>query len=1034
MSKVEEILLHLTVIVVALFANKYVTYEFSVPKYAILTAFTLLISVMLIYRLYKEKQMKLYISMANILWFFFSFASLLSTIAVYRQNRFYFRYSIDIAIYIVLTAFIGLYVSNRFKDKESITRLLLTFIGTGVIVAIDALLNFYTGKSIFLGTVGEAYSRAAIKSTVGNTIFVANYMTMLLISAIYFLLSLDFGWKKYSYRNTLMVKIFSLVSIFLFLTIVVISQTRSEYISMIFSTFVFIVFYLFYSKKTQINIQNKNIEKDLPKIRKINKLLLSVLLVGVVLILVVYNTDNPLTNNGQISVVSRFSATVFVSSRDERLLAWLGSIYQWKDSKIIGTGIGTYQLMAIDMLQKAMKDHPELLYGWNNFKRTHNDYLQILGETGIFGFSVVILLICVLIIYAFKYLKTVQDRDDLLLFVAMTCAFVAFMIQSFFSFPGHILPNSLLALFLAAIATGAYFNKNKIFAYEVHLKGLAMIFFVVLVAITVLSSTYLKWNYFVSEVYFKNGNNYYNGLIGVSNDKSVFQQYEKVYLQKLEELNDLTGDFVYLRPENYKYSNLSGIDLEKQRINQINSIRTELQKNLMNIQNNLRKAEELEKTYTQKATENLVKSLKINHAYGKAHFYLASLCLRPIRISEITNALSKKDYSALKQQYDDYQRCIADQYKSCDLAFTASLIEKEPQLIQSIATIQSIIDSCGLFKTSLLSFNERNTYKGLVTRYQTLCDAIDKLIDELQSQSDDPTIKTTIDEFKKLREKYVQQFIDYSKATVDRLPGGWNRFPDWKNIDLLRAISGEDVYRMISTLAVLIDPITSDRILDLLQYLAQKEAWACEGMAAKGIWAVPDGVAEYIWVAAADLEKTDLQKAKDLYKKMLQLYQPSYERIEKDVKKINTDLAIENYLNIISQALSSVLVENGVAAEKVQAINETVKGFAPQIQSYLKNIDWEAIIRSELNSLVYDRKWNQKFTISRNLSNAMLNEIRNLISLSLKDQTKISQVLNKISAKIADLPDQLLLWERENRFLEFYKMLSAKQRDLAMSK
>lgn len=1034
MSKVEEILLHVTVIVVALFANKFVTYEFSVPKYAILTAFTFLICIMLVYRVLKDKELKLYISMASISWFLFSFASLISTISVFKENRFYFRYSIDIALYVLLTAFIGLYISNRFKTKESITRLLLTFVGTGVIAAIDALLNFYTGTSIFLGKVGEAYSRAAIKSTIGNTIFVANYMTMLLLPSVYFILSLDFGWRKYSYKNALMVKIFSLVAVLLFLTTIIVSQTRSEYISMIVSTLVFVVFYLVYSKRTKNNIANKDFEKDLPRLVRTNKLLLTILLIGVVVVLIVYNTENPLTGGGQVSITSRFSAMASVSSRDERFLAWLGSIYQWKNSKIIGTGIGTYQLMAIDTLQEAMRDYPSLLYGWNNFKRTHNDYLQILGETGVLGLAAVALLMCVLIVYAFRYLKSVQDKDDLLLFLSLACAFVAFMVQSFFSFPGHLLPNSLFALFAAAVATGVYFNNKKILAREIHLKGFALFSFIAVLLVTVIGSTYLKWNYFVSEVYFKNGNNYYNGLIGISNDKSVFQQYEKVYLQKLDELNDLTGDFAYLRPENYKSSNLSGVELEKQRINQIAAIRAELQKSLMNVQNNLKKAEELERTYTQKAEENLVTALKLNHAYGKAHFYLSSLCLRPLRISEVKSALLKKDYSVLKQEYDAYQRFIADQYKSSDFLFAIPLLEKKPELIQDFSTMQAIVDSCALFKTSLLSFNERNTYKGLVARYQSLCDATIQLINELQDQTDDPVIENAVNELKKLRQKYLEEFISYSRATVERLPGGWNRFPDWKNIDLSRAISGEDIYRMIATLSVSIDSVTSDKILSLLQYLAQEESWACEGMAKKGVWAVPDGVAEYLWVAAAELEKTDSDRAKELYKKMIQLYQPAYERIENDVKKLKIDLLVETYLNGISQVLTQGLLESGVSADRVQAVKETIKNFVPQIQNYLKSIDWEAIVRAELNSLVYDKKWNQKFTISRNLYSALLNEFRNLINLSLKDQIKASQVLNRVSAKVTDLPDQLLLWERESRFLEFYKMLAAKQRDLALSK
>ncbi len=1032
MSKTEEILLHISVMVVTLFANKFVTYEFSVPKYAIMTVFSLLICVILIYNILKEKRLKLYVSMANISWFLFSIASLVSTISVYKENRFYFRYSIDIAIYVLLTAFIGLYISNRFRTKESITRLLLTFIGTGLIVAIDALLNFYSGKSIFLGIIGEPYSRAAIKSTIGNTIFVANYMTMLLLPSVYFILSLDFGWKKYSYKNTVMVKIFSLVATILFVTTVVVSQTRSEYISMILSILIFIIFYFIYAKRTQSNIENK--DKDLLRLKKVNKILLITLLISVVLVLIVYNTDNPLTVGGQISVTSRFSAMASITSRDERFLAWLGSIYQWKDSKLIGTGIGTYQVMAIDKLEKAMKDNPHLLYGWNNFKRTHNDYLQVLGETGIFGLGAILLLMCVLIVYAFKCMKTIQDKDDLLLFLVLACAFIAFMVQSFFSFPGHILPNSLLALFLAATATGVYFNQRKILAREIDLKGSGLLVFIIFLLATVLSSIYFKWNYFISEVYFKNGNNYYNMLINISNEKTTLQQYEKLYLQKLQELNNLEGDFASLRPENYRQSNLSGIELEKQRINQIANIRAELQKSLATVQNNLKKAEELERTYTLKAKENLVRSLTLNHAYGKAHFYLASLCLRPMRISEVANALLKKDYSVLRQEYDDFQRSIASQYKSSDLLFVVPLIENRPELIKDIATMQAIIDSCGLFKTSLLSFNERNTYKGLVARFHSLCDATNQLIGHLQSGPQDQIVIKAIHEFKKLREKCIQEFIVYSKATTGRLPGGWNRFPDWKNLDIWKALSGEDIYRTIATLTVSMDSITSSWVIELLEYLAQQEAWACEGMAAKGVWAVPDGVAEYLWVVAAELEKTEPDKAKSLYKKMIQMYQPAYERIEKEIKKLRLESAIERYLKNIALVTSTALADIGISNERIKATTEPIKTLVPQVQSHLRNLDWEAIVRSELNILVYDKRWNQKFTINKNLSESLLSEVSKLINLVVKDQNKVSHVMSKVSPNIINLPYELLLWEREIRFLEFYKMLSAKQRDFALMK
>lgn len=198
MRKLEEALLHVGIIVIALLANRRITYEFSVPKYAMITVFTLLITVVLLLEWSKKNkfELEMHISFANLLWFLFSICALLSTIYVFQNNRYYFRYSIDIALYTLLTAFMALYFSNRANIKGVITRLLLTFQGAGMVIAIDGLLNFYTGTSIFFGKIGEPFERTTIKASVGNVIFVTNYLVMLLPVALYFVISNDYGWQN----------------------------------------------------------------------------------------------------------------------------------------------------------------------------------------------------------------------------------------------------------------------------------------------------------------------------------------------------------------------------------------------------------------------------------------------------------------------------------------------------------------------------------------------------------------------------------------------------------------------------------------------------------------------------------------------------------------------------------------------------------------------------------------------------------------------------------------------------------------------
>lgn len=150
----------------------------------------------------------------------------------------------------------------------------------------------------------------------------------------------------------------------------------------------------------------------------------------------------------------------------------------------------------------------------------------------------------------------------------------------------------------------------------------------VAVLFTVLSTTYLKWNYFVSEVYFKSGNNSYSFLASLDGEKNRLEQLEKTLLMKLEELENLSGPFVNLRPENFKIENLDPVEVEKRRISQIVSIRTGLANDLEKVRNGLKEIQRLQQQHSKLARENLLKSVRMNHTYGKSHFYLASLALR----------------------------------------------------------------------------------------------------------------------------------------------------------------------------------------------------------------------------------------------------------------------------------------------------------------------------------------------------------------------------------------------------------------------
>ena len=1028
LTRFEETLLHIAVIVIALFANKMVTYEFSVSKYALLTAFAAIIAVLIFRRWYTEKKLTLYISMANIGWLFFALACILSTLNVSKNYPSYFRYSFDIAIYVLLTALISIYISNRFARKAHVTRLLLTFMGTGMIVAIDSLLNFYTGFSIFLGKVGDPLTRSAIKSTIGNTIFVSDYMGMLLPISLYFVLSYDFGWKQENiYRNVLFTKLFAFASFALMLTTVIISQTRSEYIAILLSFAVYGILYWIYKKRNRLEDDaEKELMKTSPelarKLKRLNRLLLICFVVVVMALIVVYNTPNALTGGGKVSIESRIRAMTSVSSWDERLLSWLTSVYHWKDSKIIGTGIGTYQLLAISYMGDVMEEHPQLLYGWNNFKRTHNDYLQVLGETGILGFSAVVFCAVVLILYTFKYLNRVKDRDNTLLFLALGAAFVAFMVQTAFSFPGHLLPNGLLALFIASVAFGRCFNSDRILAFEFHVRGPRLLILGVIVAFVVACSGYLKWNYFISEVMFKNGNNAYTALMKVEQDKNTLQEYEKIYSQKLADLKNYRNEFSYLSPENYKPSGVSESERESRRIQELMRIQSELEKTLTSIRGNMTTVLNYQSDYLNKAEHYLFKAIDINHTYGKAYFYLASLALQASRIQRLEQALKQSNFSVLDQSFDAYQRVIADQFRTSELSFLKNALTEEN--IQIVATMQALEDSIALYKTSLLYFNERNSYKALAIRYSSLYDAVEVLINA------DSLISSSVRELLvELQKSCFEGFKYYVQTALYNLPGSWNRFSDWKNVSLIESLKGQDVYRLFATLTSGMGTLTDQNVLKLLFWLAEREAWACKYMAQKGVWAVPDALGDFLFTAQDELFKNgSVYDSFLILQEMLNIYREHYKRISSDIQNIDVAKALGAHIDSASSRILTQLQKNSVPSGRIEFVLNKIQQMKSQAIQYVQGIEWQEVIETEISELLNvskaaNRDWTKKVLIWNSISSALTNEIDRVLKYAGIESDLVRQIVQSFHDEITQEPFYVALWERENRFLAFFKFL-----------
>ena len=1032
LSFFEELVLYITIPLVALFAHREYTYEFSTPKYAILTIASFLIGLYLILRLMKVKKLKFFASKVHFIWFAFSLVALLSTYNTWRDNPNFFRQAFDIGLYLFLNVVISFYFSTILDSKSKISRFLFVFVLTGLFIAINAILNFYTGYDIMLGQVGSPFQRASIKANVGNVIFVSNYLNMLLPIALYFVISLDVGVMNVrKFSGIFFIKLLSLLSAILYIDVIIFSQTRSEYLALIIEGVLIVIAYVFFIRKREDSAEAE-LQKSAPSLLKRLKLLRTIaiyaFLAVTILLIVLYNIPSPLNNQGSFSMVDRFNAMSSVSSRDERFLSWFSTLYIWRNHKLLGQGIGTYQLYGLYGIADLIDAHPIYNYGWNNFKRAHNDYFQVLSETGLIGLGLIVLLLIMLVVYVIKNIQKIGERDDTILFSMLVLSGVVFAFQSFFSFPGHLLPNALLATFVLSAGLGKYFN--KVDGREYNIAGSKALVLGVLLIPAIGASTYLRWNHFVSEVYFRNGNVAFQTMNELRSQLYQIENYLKELDQIESDLKNLSGQFEIYKYENWhKYKKAQSgnllynqVQAENERQQAISNIQNQIKTNRasLNAQKNVIPGE-IEKYY-EEAKENFLKSVNLNKTYGKSYFYLAALASDPIRIGLLKEGLKKDPSKVLNQDYDEYQKIIPERFKYRYFKFLTDYIKKNPSFLAKfdIATAQAIFDSACLYEYSLLTFTERNTFKTLAGRYNSL-DMINNMLLDL---IDDADTKNKLDSLGKL---FFNKFDTWTRKTLNIMPGGWNRFPDWKNLDIeLATNNGQDIYRYFANLTVqAMDPINAEA-RNLLVDMAKLEAKTCMNMEKKGVWGVPDGVLDYLHALAREFQAiSQYQESIYTYKQMLEIYKENFNYISKNLE--DNGYWKKQYQQFVDDMVSKFdsVLKNDEKGSLSNSLTPMFKESLEALYKVLQDIDFKTVEREYVDDLssVPPSLWLQvqkKGVWKTNAYNSMKDFQAQVQALNFSEEAQKS--LNSLFTSVINF-NLMQLYERYERFKAHYELI-----------
>ncbi|KLO22114.1 hypothetical protein X275_07205 [Marinitoga sp. 1197] len=732
-------------------------YEYSTQKHLVFSLFFTIMFFIYYYKIQKEKY-EIEYSLNHVYFSLFGIATLFSLISVIIQNKYYFRYSFEVSLYTLIIVFVSYILTNRFgKDYKYIEDALFIFLITGFIIGFDGLLNKFFGFDIFFGKYGDPSQRITLRTTIGNPNFVSDYMGQMIPIGIYFALS----------RNSdILKKIFSIISVFIMFWVLLFAQTRSIYLSFFLGMMIFAIFF------TLSILKNKDEEKvKYITSKRFIVPLLSVFL-SILFLFIMFNIPSPFNKSGEVVASKRIGAMASVSSWDERTLSWLAAVEQWQDknhieNRFIGGGIATYPVYAVRYMADIQSRDPEkFYYAWNNFKRAHNDYLQVLGETGLFGFIPIILLLFGLITVFMKRVFKIEDFDKILLFNLFAWSLTIVAIHSFTEFPMHLHPNIMSALFITSVALSRQFGETrKIRISKQGLKVLLLVFFVIGIIVS-----YLKIQSTAAEVYFKIGNTEYMKIDAYEN--VVKKQIPDVLRQIDKKIQEY---------KSYKVTN--PLDLQKISM-EIKNLEEQKQKYISAKTEYENKAFESYK----KAKKYFLKSLKSNSAFGKSGFYLAQLLAKaPYRLMEIDyNNLEKymrmetPDYNFILNKFEGSIDLMPfNRYQIRDTIMKLYELLKDnnnKQLLQALAYIQIVQDEIDQLESDYTSFNEKNAYR-LIAKLNVLIFQNLSNIEKFFKTEED-----IVEEINRLKEKYYNDFIHWYNKTIEILPGGWNRFPEWEDV------------------------------------------------------------------------------------------------------------------------------------------------------------------------------------------------------------------------------------------------------------
>ncbi len=281
--------------------------------------------------------------------------------------------------------------------------------------------------------------QARVFATLGQPNWLASYLSMLIFPAFYFLL-------KAANRNERIIYFISLVAMYLAFTF---TYSRGPTLGLIGGFIIFLILFfnlgrvfiqisevLSGSRPTLFNkINLKNLTNFQPFLLVIVSFLVINILFGSALTGFRLISKFAAPPRPGISLPTTPSGTQLENGGTEsgqiRFIVWKGALEIFKNYPLFGSGVETF---AYSYYQYRPAEH-NLTSEWDFlYNKAHNEYLNYLSTTGLFGFGTYMLVIGTFIYWCIRRIFSFKNKADFLLVTLILSSYISYLVYNFFLF------------------------------------------------------------------------------------------------------------------------------------------------------------------------------------------------------------------------------------------------------------------------------------------------------------------------------------------------------------------------------------------------------------------------------------------------------------------------------------------------------------------------------------------------------------------------------------------------------------------------